>query len=224
MAEDGYNSRRKGWKAFQVNYDDVFTRSDRMCSVCLNEQQIVALLAMTEYLAWPTRWVSSEIEPDRAIVAQFAENLERQLIMACCDDNMPIQYRYSPEGMLERSTNGGANWSDAPQYDPRIYSPQFPPIPGADDNDKKCAAAAGAAALIKEQVGDQLTDDMSRYTLSQLITDWVRTMIDTSNPLQALLTVIVNQIFVPCYCHIETSSNRRSLRSAQMHFLLQYCF
>jgi hypothetical protein len=115
--------------------------------------------------------------------------------MACCDDNMPIQYRYSPEGVLERSTNGGANWLDAPQYDPRVYSPQFPPISGEDGSEKRCVAAAGAAALIKEQIGDQLTDDMSRYTLKQLVEDWVGTMLESSNPFQALLTVITNQIF-----------------------------
>jgi len=115
--------------------------------------------------------------------------------MACCDDNLPIQYRYSPEGVLQRSLNAGGNWVDAPEYDPRVYSPQFPPMSGSDGDDKKCIAATGAKDLIKEQVGDQLTDDMTRYTLAQLVTDWTRTYLETSNPFQSLLTVIANQIF-----------------------------
>ena len=195
MSLDVLNDQRKSWKGSQADYDDVFSRSNRLCSVCLTEQQIVALLSMTEFLYWPTRWVKASGDVDRQIVAEFAERLERNLMMACCDDNLPIQYRYSPEGILERSLNAGGNWTAAPEYDPRVYSPTFPPIPGTDGNDKKCVAATGAAALVKEQVGDQITEDMTRYTLSQLITDWVATMIGSSNPFQALLTVIVNQIF-----------------------------
>lgn len=195
MSLDVLNDRKKVWKASQADYDDVFSRSNRLCSVCLTEQQIVALLSMTEFLYWPTRWVKASGDVDRQIVTEFVERLERNLMMACCDDNLPIQYRYSSSGVLERSLNAGGNWTAAPEYDPRVYSPQFPPMPGADGDDKKCIAATGAAALVKEQVGDQITGDMTRYTLSQLITDWVKTMIQSSNPFQALLTVIVNQIF-----------------------------
>lgn len=195
MSLDVLNDRKKVWKASQADYDDVFSRSNRLCSVCLTEQQITALLSMTEFLYWPTRWVKASGEVDRWIVEEFAERLERNLMMACCDDNLPIQYRYSDEGVLERSLNAGGNWTSAPEYDPRVYSPTFPPIPGTDGDDKKCIAASGAAALVKEQVGDQITDDMTRYTLSQLISDWVSTMIGSSNPFQALMTVITNQIF-----------------------------
>lgn len=195
MSLDVIHDRKRGWKGSQSDYDDVFSRSDRLCSVCLTEQQIVALLSMTEFLYWPTRWVRKDADVDAAVVTQFAENLERNLMMACCDDNLPIQYRYNDAGELERSLNAGGNWTSAPEYDPRVYSPQFPPMPGEDGDDKKCIAATGAAALIKEQVGDQLTDDMTRYTLSQLITDWVKTFIGSSNPFQALLTVVANQIF-----------------------------
>lgn len=115
--------------------------------------------------------------------------------MSCCGDEVPVQYRYTGDGVLQRSEDGGTTWTDAPEFDPRNNSPQFPPISGADGDDKKCIAATGAAALIKEQVSDQLTDDMSRYTLAQLITDWTQTYIRTSNPFEALLTVVANQIF-----------------------------
>lgn len=195
MSEDVQHSPPKGWKAFQVNYDYVFEQSDRLCSVCLTQQEITAMLSMTEYLYWPTRWVKAADDVERTVVEHFAQTLERHLLMPCCDDNIPIQFRYTPEGTLQKSYNAGGTWVDCPENDPRVYSPTFPPMPGADDNDKKCIAATGMAALIKEQVGDQLTDDMSRYTLSQLIKDWVATMIQSSNPFQALVTVAVNQIF-----------------------------
>jgi hypothetical protein len=51
------------------------------------------------------------------------------------------------------------------------------------------------ALLIEEQVGGNLTDDMSRYTLNQLIHDWVTTLVETSNPFEALMTIAANQIF-----------------------------
>lgn len=130
--------------------------------------------------------------------AQVWRNLYNQIdwsTMSCCCDQTPVQYRYTSDGILQKSTDAGVTWTDAPNDDPRNYSPQFPPMSGEDSDDKKCLAATGATALIKEQIGNQLTDDMSRYTLGQLITDWVKTYIETSNPFQALLTVIVNQIF-----------------------------
>lgn len=192
---DVQHSQPKGWKAFQANFDFVFSQSSRLCTVCLTQQQIQALLSQTEYLYWPSRWVKAEGEVDADLVTQFTEDLERQLLMACCDDQIPIQYRYSSTGQLQKSLNGGGTWIDAPENDVRINSPQFPPIPGSDGVDKKCAAATGAATLVKEQVGDQITGDMTRYTFQNFIHDWTHTVIDTSNVFTALVTVISNQIF-----------------------------
>jgi len=193
--QDDRGSRKKAWKAFQANYDDVFGLSDRLCSYCLTDQMVQALLTLTEFLKWPTRWVSETTEIDRDKILLFATQLEYRLMNGCCDDNLPIQWQYTADGTLQQSLNGGSTWVDAPLYDPRVYSPTFPPAAGEDGDDKKCVAATGMVALIKEQVGDQLTDDMSRYTLGQLITDWVKTLIQSSNPFEALLTVVTNQIF-----------------------------
>jgi hypothetical protein len=124
----------------------------------------------------------------------YAE-IDWSTMSCCCDSTNPPQYQYSETGVLQISLDGGVTYTDAPNADVRNNSPKFPPVPGDDGNDKKCAAATGAANLLKEQVGDQLTDDMSRYTLEQLISDWTGTVIDTSNPFQALVTVVSNQIF-----------------------------
>jgi len=113
--------------------------------------------------------------------------------MSCCCDQIPLQFRYTDLGVLQVSFDGGITFTDAPERDVRNNSPKFPPVPGDDGTDKKCAAATGGANLIKEQVGEQLTDDMGRYTFGQFISDWTHTMIDTSNPFTALVTVIANQ-------------------------------
>lgn len=115
--------------------------------------------------------------------------------MSCCCDTIPVQYRYTESGVMEKSIDGGVTWLPSPEDDSRNNSTRYPPLTGADGDDKKCLAAESMVMLIKEQVGDQLTDDMSRYTLDQLVKDWVGTMIETSNPFEALIRVITNQIF-----------------------------
>lgn len=112
----------------------------------------------------------------------------------CCDQTPPL-FRYDGDGNLEQSTDGGATYTPAQQYDTRYNSPQFPPLPGGDGLDKKCGAATGAALLFKQQIKNQLTAEMSRADLLNLISTWVKTFIATSNPLNALLTVLANLSF-----------------------------
>lgn len=192
---DPKGRQKKGWKAFQADYDFVFAQSDRGCTYCLTLQQTAALLAMTEYLSWPTRWVSEVGEIDRDLIASFTDGLERALMAGCCDDNMPIQYRWLADGTLQRSLNGGGTWVDAPEFDPRNNSPQSPPLPDDETDQVRCDMAASVAEAIKEQVGEQLTDDMSRYTLDELLQDWVTTYINFWDPFTAIVTIAANQIF-----------------------------
>jgi len=141
MNFDQQSGSRRGWKGVQVDYDVIMSMSDRKCSYCLTEQQVTAILGIVDTFSWPTRWFSNTTEINREIVADFAAELERNLMGGCCDDNMPIQYRYSIDGLLEWSLNGGQNWTPAPQYDPRVYSVTFPPAAGADGSSKRCIAA-----------------------------------------------------------------------------------
>lgn len=115
--------------------------------------------------------------------------------MNCCCDDPPAQFRYSSAGVLQRSTDGGTTWTDAPGFDPRINSPQFPPMSGADGIDKKCIAATGMAHLIKTQIADTMTEDMGVYDLQELIRDWTGLAINSgANIFQILITIAVNQI------------------------------
>lgn len=190
------NSRDKaGWKAVQLDYELVMSQSDRGCSYCLTDQQVTALLGMTEYLAWPTRWRRAAGDLDRDELEAFASGVEDALMSGCCDDNLPIQYRWLPDGTLQRSLNGGGAWVDAPEFDPRINSPQSPPLPDDLSDQVRCDMAASVAAAIEEQVGNQLTDEMSRYTLDELLQDWVTTYINFWDPFTALVRIAANQIF-----------------------------
>jgi len=115
--------------------------------------------------------------------------------MSCCCGEFTIIFQWTEDGVLQQSSDGGVTWIDAPEQDPRNSSPTYPPVSGESSDDKKCIAATGMTMLIKEGIGDQLTDEMGRYTLLQLIQDWVGTILQTSNPFQALVNIVVNQIF-----------------------------
>jgi len=151
-------------------------------------------------LAIPAYWFNWQRDDERngRMLAQRWTKLYDQIdwsTMSCCCDTIPVQYRYTTDGALERSTDGGLTWEPSPEYDPRYNSPQFPPISGEDGNDKKCAASEGMVLLLKEGLSDNLTDDMSRYTLDELINNWLTSVIETSNPFEALVRVVANQIF-----------------------------
>jgi len=112
----------------------------------------------------------------------------------CCGGQFGIIFRWTVDGVLESSSDGGTTWTEDPTQDPRNSSPTYPPVPGEPSEDKLCIAATSITLLLREQVGDQLTDDMSRYTLGQLIHDWVTTYLQTSNPFEALIQIITNQV------------------------------
>lgn len=195
MSEREVNARRN-WKAQTFPYDHYIPDNSKECQYCLTDKQAEILRGIIEPLGWKTRWWSeTDVPISQDEIEQFRDDIIARLMMSCCGDENPVLFRYTVDGVLQKSIDGGATWENAPENDPRNNSTQFPPISGSDGDDKKCIAATGMAELIKEQIGNQLTDDMSRYTLGQLITDWVKTMLQTSNPFQALLTTVTNQIF-----------------------------
>lgn len=193
MTERQANDRRN-WKAMLFPYDEVFPDGSGECLYCLTYKQAKLLRGLLEPIGWKTRWWSDETETeiDKDTIEEFRDDIIGRLMMGCgCDEG--ILFQYSTDGILQQSEDNGTTWQDVPEKDPRNNSPIFPKPPTADND--KCTYADSAVKLIKEQVGDQLTDDMGRYTLSQLISDWVNTVINTSNILDALITVITNQIF-----------------------------
>jgi len=151
-------------------------------------------------LAQPGYWFNWERDNARSgkVLAQYWTKLFDQIDwsnMSCCC-NQTILYRYDVDGNLETSTDGGVTWTPAPGNDIRVNpTVLFPPPVAAEGVDITCQSADSAVVLIKQQIGDQLTDDMSRYTLNQLINDWTANIVGASGPFQALAVIITNQIF-----------------------------
>jgi len=178
--------------------DDIYAEPFCLCIQVPNDpvwKQVVAGL-LDELNQW-YNWQRDEAKSGKDC-AQVWRNLYEQIdwtTMSCCCDNPPDIFKYV-DGVLYRSTDGGITFSPAEDYDirenPTVIFPEPTPEEGVDE---KCLAADGMVALIREGIGDNLTEDMSRYTLGELITTWVTTMVGTSNPFTALVTIIVNQIF-----------------------------
>src|SRR6185369_15648938 len=194
LSERLMNERRK-WKAETFPYDYYLPDDTPECQYCLTEKQAEILRGMLQPLAWKTRWWSdSDAEIDQDTIEAYRDDIIRRLMMACCDTEFGVIFRWTEDGVLQKSTDGGTTWEDAPEDDPRNSSPVFPPVAGDPSPDKRCIAANSVKTLIKEQVGDQLTDDMSRYTLGQVISDWVNTLLQSSNQFDAIIQIVTNQI------------------------------
>ncbi len=193
--EQNINNKRN-WKAETFPYDYYTVEPGNECQYCLTDKQVEVLLGIVEPLAWSTRWFSDTQDIDKQVVKEFRDDITRRLMMSCCGDETPIIFRFTIDGTLEKSTDGGTTWLPAPENDPRNNSPQFPPLNTDDPESTKCIAATGMVDLIKQQISDQFTDDMGRYTIGQLITDWIKTLLnDGGNILEGLVTIIQNQVF-----------------------------
>lgn len=188
-------NEKRNWKGMVFPYDDFFPDDSTECQYCLTEKQAEIIRGIIEPLAWSTRWFSDENDINQDEIQEFRDDIIRRLMMSCCGGEFEVIFQWTEDGVLQQSDDEGETWEDVPQEDPRNSSPVFPPVSGSPSSDKKCIAATGMKELIKEQIGGQLTDDMSRYTLGQLLTDWVKTLIQTSNPFLALITIATNQIF-----------------------------
>lgn len=180
-------------KIIQLDYDFIVPMIDECC-YCLTDGQVQMILGLLDYYGWSTRWYSETGTIDQTVISELQADLGARLMSGCCGSDH-IRYRYLSDGTLQKSEDDGVTWEDAPEDDPRNNSTEFPPIEGADNTEKRCIAAEGMKALIEEQIGNNLTDEMTRYTLQQLITDWVNIFIQTSNIFTALITIATNQIF-----------------------------
>lgn len=148
---------RSTYKAFLWDYDSLLSYSDDECCFSLSEREIQIILAQIDPIAWKTRYKPTETEIDVNLLQRWQGNLARKLMSGCCPDEGKI-YRFTAEGELESSTDGGVTWSPAPEDDPRLTAPQFPPLPGESGNEKKCTAANNATGNIKQQANQLIAD------------------------------------------------------------------
>src|SRR5690242_12085714 len=143
------------YRALLLDYDALLEASETECSYCLSEREVSIILAFIDYIAWPTRYQSTETEIDRNIIRTWAGNLALKLMNGCCGDN--DLHRFTADGTYQSSSDGGVTWVDDPQDDPRNTYIEAPPIPGADSDGKRCAAADNVRDLF-EQYRDNLIE------------------------------------------------------------------
>lgn len=118
-------------------------------------------------------------------------NWEGDDCMGCCPE--PTNRRYTSDGVLEVSYDGGVTWQTAPQLDPRLSGIIFPPLPGPDGAEKKCVAATSAQEFLKANLIDELTSGQGYATLFDLCVILIEVLGITG--VGALIAGIVAAIF-----------------------------
>jgi len=115
------------------------------------------LTELSKWLTWEKDGTDSAARAARRWL-EITECVAKEIdcIMAndcgCSGDDITNQ-RYTPDGHLEVSHDGGDTYENADDIDPRFNSPVFPPLPGDDGDEKKCTAANALVAFLKEQKG-----------------------------------------------------------------------
>ena len=89
--------------------------------------------------------------------------------MSCCCDNPPAIFRYSSTGVYQRSTDGGATWTDAPEFDYRNTSTLFPPPSALGISNTKCQAADGVVFTVKNEIVEALDTSFAAAQILALI-------------------------------------------------------
>ncbi len=154
--------RPQTWKAVQWDYDFLSSIDDRDCCVCLSRRSMYMILAMTDSAHWTTRYFSdafSSVDPNT--IDEWASKLEGQIVAGldnCCGGGYTT--RINSDGAFQISYDGGATWTNAPDLDPRNNSTVFQPLPLAEGEVTRCAAAENIVAILDEmtsQLATQLT-------------------------------------------------------------------
>lgn len=128
----------------------------------VNDQWVSHILGVLVALDQPDTWIGDEDEIRAArqqvneIMAAFME-----VCMDCCGQPEIPMTRIDSNGHYQQSTDGGATWEDAPQFDPRNSIPQTPPNPTPDSDGAQCAYADSVVEHFKVGFVDVLTEGQS---------------------------------------------------------------
>ncbi len=122
-------------------------------------------------LAQPTYWFNWQRDEARSgkVLAQYWTKLFDQIdwsLMSCCCP--PPLIIINADGSISVSTDGGTTYHTDNNQDPRYTLPQFPPLPGSDGPDKKCAAANNIVRQMKDYVASNASSIGTYTTLASM--------------------------------------------------------
>lgn len=157
----------QSYKALLWDYDFLLSRSDDECCYSLSDREVQILLTLVDYVGWRTRYQPTDTTIDPETISKWQGNLARELMSGCCGENQLT--RYTDEGVLEASNDGGVTWVPAPELDPRVTGAYFPPMPGEDGNDKKCLAATSSMEYVKQNLIAVLSDGMGYAAIYDIL-------------------------------------------------------
>lgn len=86
----------------------------------------------------------------------------------CCPDTPPVVYRWQ-DGVYQKSTDGGATWTDAPDYDYRNISTQWSNPNDMGFDVSKCAAADAIVKTFRDDINQTVTEDMGAAAILGVI-------------------------------------------------------
>lgn len=126
---------------------------DECPAVCVrfSEKLVPYLLGLLEIYRWRDNFEGTDDEINTAlgVVQDLMVALQEACVCCCDDEKLPLQYRYTPDGKLEISDDGGVTWRDGSAYDTREQVPMYPPtLPDGSE----CLYAENIADKIKEIV------------------------------------------------------------------------
>lgn len=147
-------------KVIQLDYD-LITSLEGCCCYCLTDAQVQMILGISDYFGWVTRWYSSSGTIDKQTILDLQGGLIENLMSGCCNDgSFSIRFRFN--GIVyEKSQDGGATWTPAPEYDPRLNSVLWPKPSEIGLPSTKCQAADSVSNYFKTKINEQVTDDMA---------------------------------------------------------------
>ncbi len=181
MTSENTINERRNWKAQTFPYDHYIPDETEECLYCLTEKQAELLRGIIEPIAWKTRWWSElgvDIETDE--IENLRADITRRLIMSCCGDTIPVRYRYAGT-VLQKSTDGGLTWEDAPDNDYRNNSVLWPTPQSLGLSSSKCQAADSVGATFRDKINAQIADDMAVTAIVGVIVTVLLTLLSAGS-------------------------------------------
>jgi hypothetical protein len=148
---------------------DVDVCSGPVYTICVNDQWWAHISGQIMRLLRRDAWEGDDDQVSDAIQAIHKILDVGRPTMGCGCGSNGLPSRYSDDGVFQVSYDGGATWTDAPQFDPRNNVTLNPPLEGADGDDKKCKGAANIKRHMENQADKFIADGSAWGNVSDLI-------------------------------------------------------